>query len=70
MVGAWQGRGIPRLNNAAEPPRRRRDKGGEMVERSSAMALNGMDSLSLCRTWFFSPFFVGFWMFEFFYVCI
>ena len=47
MVRAWQGRDIPRLNNAAEPPRHRRDKGGEMVERSSTVALNGIDSLSL-----------------------
>uniref|UniRef100_A0A7N2QXF5 Serine-threonine/tyrosine-protein kinase catalytic domain-containing protein n=1 Tax=Quercus lobata TaxID=97700 RepID=A0A7N2QXF5_QUELO len=46
MVGAWQGRDIPRLNSAAEPPRHRRDKGGEMAERSSAMALNGVDSPS------------------------
>ena len=38
---------IPRLNSAAEPPRRRRDKGGEMAERSSVVAMNGMDSLSL-----------------------
>ena len=47
MVRAWQGRDIPRLNNAAEPPRHRRDKGGETAERSSAMALYDMDSLSL-----------------------
>ena len=46
MVGAWQGRDIPRLNSAAEPPRHRRDKGGEMAERSSVVALNGVDSLS------------------------
>ena len=70
MVGAWQGRGIPRLNNAAEPPRHCRDKGGETAERSLAMALNGMDSLSLCRTWFFSPLSVGFQTFGFFCVCI
>ena len=38
---------VSRLNSVVEPPRRRRDKGGETVERSSAMALNGMDSLSL-----------------------
>ena len=31
----------------SEPPRRRRDKGGKTVERSSALALNGMDFLSL-----------------------
>ena len=38
---------VYRLNSAAEPPRHRRDKGGETVERSSAVALNGVDSLSL-----------------------
>ena len=38
---------IPRLNNVAEPPRSRRDKGGETAGRSSAVALNGVDSLSL-----------------------
>ena len=70
MVGAWQERDIPRLNNVAEPPRYRRDKGGKTAERSSAVALNGVDSLSLCRTWFSSPLFVGFWTFGFFYVCI
>ena len=46
MVGTWQGRDIPRLSSATEPPRHRRDKGGETAERSSAVALNG-DSLSL-----------------------
>ena len=46
MVGAWQGKDIPRLNNAVEPPRRRRDKGDKTAERSSAVALNGVDSLS------------------------
>ena len=38
---------VSRLNSVVEPPRRRQDKGGETAERSSAMALNGMDSLSL-----------------------
>ena len=46
MVGAWQGRDMSRLNSAAEPLRHYRDKGGKTVERSSALALNGMDSLS------------------------
>ena len=40
-------KGISRLNSAAEPPRRHRDKGGEMAERSSVVAMNGVDSLSL-----------------------
>ena len=66
MVGAWQGRGIPRLNNAVEPPRRRRDKGGETVERSSAMALNGVDSLSLCWLGSFLLFSLGFGCLSFF----
>ena len=46
MVGAWQGRDIPRLNSAAEPQRRCLDKGDKTVERSSTIALNGVDSLS------------------------
>ena len=56
MVGAWQERDIPRLNNVAEPPRCRRDKGGKTVERSSAVALNGVDSLSLPNLVLFSFF--------------
>ena len=70
MVGAWQGKDIPRLNSAAEPPRRRRDKGGEMAERSSVVAMNGVDSLSLslCQTWtwFSSPLPLGFGCLGFF----
>ena len=46
MVGAWQEKDIPRLNSAAELPRRRRDKGDKTPERSSTVALNGVDSLS------------------------
>ena len=61
---------VSRLNSAAEPPRRCQDKGGETAKRSSAVALNGVDSLSLRWTWFSSPLSVGFWMFGFFYVCI
>ena len=38
---------VSRLNSAAEPPRRRQDKGSETAERSSVVALNGVDSLSL-----------------------
>ena len=56
MVGAWQERDIPRLNNVAEPPRYRRDKGGKTAERSSAVALNGVDSLSLSDLVLFSSF--------------
>ena len=46
MVGAWQGRDIPRLNSATEPSRRHRDKGDKTAERSSVVALNGVNSLS------------------------
>ena len=46
MVGAWQEKDIPRLNSAAELPRRRRDKGDKTPERSSTVALNDVDSLS------------------------
>ena len=56
MVGAWQGRDIPRLNSAAEPPRRCREKGDKTVERSSTMALNGVDSLSAPDLVLFSSF--------------
>ena len=38
---------VSRLNSVTKPPRHRQDKGGEMAERSSAVALNGVDSLSL-----------------------
>ena len=56
MVGAWQGKDIPRLNSAVEPPRCRQDNGGKTVERSSAVALNGVDSLSLSDLVLFSSF--------------
>ena len=56
MVGAWQGRDIHRLNSAAEPPRCCWDKGGETAERSSAVALNSVDSLSLLDLVLFSSF--------------
>ena len=56
MVGAWQGKDIPRLNSAAEPPRCRRDKGDKTPERSLAVALNGMDSLSAPDLVLFSSF--------------
>ena len=56
MVGAWQGKDIPRLNSAAEPPRRRQDKGDKTPERSSAVALNGVDSLSASNLVLFSFF--------------
>ena len=56
MVGAWQGRDIPRLNSATEPSRRRRDKGDKTAERSSVVALNGVDSLSLPNLVLFSSF--------------
>ena len=70
MVGAWQGKDIPRLNNAAEPPRRRRDKGDKTPERSSAVVLNSMDSLSALDLVLFSSFrwVLDVWVF-FFYVC-
>ena len=70
MVGAWQGKDIPRLNSAVEPPRRRRDKGDKTAERSSAVALNGVDSLSAPNLVLFSSFR---WVLDigvFFYVCI
>ena len=56
MVGAWQGKDIPRLNSAAEPPRCRRDKGDKTPERSLAVALNSMDSLSAPDLVLFSSF--------------
>ena len=56
MVGAWQGKDIPRLNSAAEPPRRRWDKGGKTPERSSTVALNGVDSFSALDLVLFSSF--------------
>ena len=63
-------RSIPRLNSAAEPPRHHRDKGGETAERSSVVAMNGVESLSLslCRTWtwFSSPLPLGFGCLGFF----
>ena len=45
-----------KLNSAAIPPRCHRDKGGETAERSSAVALNGVDSLSLPNLVLFSSF--------------
>ena len=56
MVGAWQGKDIPRLNSAVEPPRRCRDKGDKTAERSLAVALNGVDSLSAPNLVLFSSF--------------
>ena len=56
MVGTWQGKDIPRLNSAAEPPRCRRDKGDKTPERSLAVALNSMDSLSAPDLVLFSSF--------------
>ena len=47
---------IPRLNSAAEPQRRRQEKGGKTAKRSSAVALNGVDSLSLPDLVLFSSF--------------
>ena len=57
----------------SEPPRRRRDKGGKTAERSSALALNGMDSLSAPDLVLFSSFrwVLNVWVFFFFLnVCI
>ena len=56
MVGAWQGKDIPRLNSAAKPPRCRRDKGDKTPKRSLAVALNSMDSLSAPDLVLFSSF--------------
>ena len=56
MVGAWQGKDIPRLNSAVEPPRRCRDKDDKMAERSSVVALNAVDSLSAPDLVLFSSF--------------
>ena len=70
MVGAWQGKDIPRLNSAVEPPRRRRDKGDKTAERSSAVALNGVDSLSAPNLVLFSSFrwVLDIWVFFFMFV--
>ena len=75
MVGAWLGKDIPRLNSVAEPPRRRQDKGDKTPERSSAVALNGVDSLSAPNLDLFSFFrwVLNVWFFFFFFflnVCI
>ena len=47
---------IPRLNSAAEPQRCRQEKGGKTAERSLAVALNDVDSLSLPNLVLFSSF--------------
>ena len=69
MVGAWQEKDIPRLNSAAELPRRRRDKGDKMPERSSTVALNGVDSLSALDLLLFFSFrwVLDVWVFFFFF---
>ena len=62
-----------KLNSAAVPPRCHRDKGGETAERSSTVAMNGVESFSLSLpdldlVLFSSS--VGFWMFRSFSICI
>ena len=44
------------MNSAAEPPRHRRDKGGETAKRSLVVALNNVDFLSLPDLVLFSSF--------------
>ena len=56
LLNDYDRRDIPRLNSAAEPQRRCRDKGDKTVERSSTMALNGVDSLSALDLVLFSSF--------------
>ena len=51
---------IPGLNDAVEPPRCHWDKGDKAARRSSAMALNGVDSLSLLDLFLFFLLFAGF----------
>ena len=69
MVGASQGKDIPRLNSAVEPPRHRQDKGDKTPERNSAMALNDVDSLSAPDLVLFSSFrrVLDVWVFFFFF---